>query len=273
MIQAPVSLDRADPARLRQVRFVLTDVDDTLTLKGRLPTETFAALAALQAAEVQVIPVTAAPAGWADGIARMWPVDAVIAENGGLYLHCPQNQAQNQTKGASVPDRVFWHGEARQTLLRGRLQRLSGEIASALPGVTLAADQPFRLTSLAFDAPNDPALQEDLLHWLRMAGCSTTVNSLWVLGWLGVYDKLSMARKLLAERFDFDLLSDPDAVFYVGDSLNDEPMFAALPLTAGVSTVRDYLPRMQTAPTWITDRPGGLGFADVARVLLQARTI
>ncbi|MGQ7932214.1 HAD family hydrolase [Paraburkholderia sp. D1E] len=67
------------------VQFVLTDMDETLTYKGRLAASTYLALERLQANGIRVIPVTAAPAGWCDQMARMWPVDGVIAENGGLF--------------------------------------------------------------------------------------------------------------------------------------------------------------------------------------------
>jgi len=61
------------------VRFVLTDMDETLTYRGRLAARTYGALERLQGTGVKVIPVTAAPAGWCDQMARMWPVDGVIS--------------------------------------------------------------------------------------------------------------------------------------------------------------------------------------------------
>ena len=33
-----------------------------------------------------VVPITGRPAGWCDHIARMWPVDAVVGENGAFYF-------------------------------------------------------------------------------------------------------------------------------------------------------------------------------------------
>jgi hypothetical protein len=64
----------------RQIRFVLTDVDDTLTDGPPLPAATDTAIERLQGAGITVIPVTAAPAGWCDLMARMWPVGAVIGD-------------------------------------------------------------------------------------------------------------------------------------------------------------------------------------------------
>jgi hypothetical protein len=79
-------LSSASHSTFAGVRFVLTDMDDTLTYRGRLSARTYDASERLQAGGVKVIPVTAAPAGWCDQMARMWPVDGVIGENGGLFI-------------------------------------------------------------------------------------------------------------------------------------------------------------------------------------------
>ena len=41
---------------------------------------------ALKKAGFRVIPVTGRPAGWCDHIARFWPVDAVVGENGAFWM-------------------------------------------------------------------------------------------------------------------------------------------------------------------------------------------
>src|SRR5881396_1881151 len=82
-----------------RIRFVLTDVDDTLTDGPRLPAATYTAIERLQGRGITVIPVTAAPAGWCDLMCRMWPVGAVIGENGGL---CFRHDA-----GGATPRR-YW---------------------------------------------------------------------------------------------------------------------------------------------------------------------
>jgi len=257
----PAPLNEASAERLRAIDYVLTDVDDTLTHRGRLPPETFSAMSRLQKAGIKVIPVTAAPAGWCDQMVRMWPVEAVIAENGGLYFHIP--------KGGQVPDIVPWHGPEDLAESRRRLEEVRQATLTALPHLSIAADQPFRLTSLAFNAPAD---RGDLLRLLKDFGCSTTVNNLWVLAWFGAYTKLEMSRRLLAERFGLDIDVEGQRLIYSGDSINDEPMFKALPNSVGVATVTDFLPQMSHGPTWITPSPGGYGFAEMAQALLDARS-
>ncbi|MDR0448042.1 MAG: HAD hydrolase family protein, partial [Treponema sp.] len=64
------------------IRYVLMDIDDTLTTGGKLSAPAYTALWRLHEAGLKVIPITGRPAGWCDLIAREWPVDAVVGENG-----------------------------------------------------------------------------------------------------------------------------------------------------------------------------------------------
>jgi hydroxymethylpyrimidine pyrophosphatase-like HAD family hydrolase len=80
------TLNEMPAAERRQIRFVLCDIDDTLTFQRRLPASAYSALEQMQQAGLFVIPVTGRAAGWCDHIARMWPVDAVVGENGAFYF-------------------------------------------------------------------------------------------------------------------------------------------------------------------------------------------
>src|SRR5215470_12038612 len=71
---------------LAAVQGVLTDIDETLSTNGRLTAEAYRALEMLQRAGFLVVPVTGRPAGWCDHIARFWPVDAVVGENGAFWM-------------------------------------------------------------------------------------------------------------------------------------------------------------------------------------------
>jgi hypothetical protein len=68
------------------MRGVLADIDDTVSTDGRITAEAYAAMENLHDAGLLLIPITGRPAGWCDHIARMWPVDAVVGENGALYM-------------------------------------------------------------------------------------------------------------------------------------------------------------------------------------------
>jgi 3-deoxy-D-manno-octulosonate 8-phosphate phosphatase KdsC-like HAD superfamily phosphatase len=247
--------------RLRKVRFVLTDVDDTLTVGARLPAAAYDALERLSAAGLTVVPVTAAPSGWCDVMARMWPIAAVIGENGGLcFRYRPEHGAA---------DRHYWLPEAEREHARRRLLELAAGIAAVVPGSRLAPDQRYRETTLVFAAgKGDP---EAILGRLTAAGARTAVNSLWLLGWFGEFDKLAMARRMLRELFALDLADAADKVLYVGDSPNDEPMFGFFENSVGVATVTQYLDRLIALPKWVTRGGAGAGFVEIADALLAAR--
>ena len=254
------------PSLGKRIRFVLTDVDDTLTDGPRLPAATYAALERLQAAGLVVIPVTAAPAGWCDLMCRMWPVGAVVGENGGLFFR------HDAATGATL--RGYWAAPGERAAARARLAALGAEIAAALPGCEIAHDQRYRETTLAFrnrDAEPGAARSEEIAERLRAGGARASVNSIWVIGCYGGFDKLAMTGRVLAELFAVDLARDAGRVLYLGDSLNDEPMFGFFANSVGVATVRRYEDRLAALPNWITAEAGGAGFVEVVEALLEAQ--
>jgi hypothetical protein len=56
---------------------------------------------------------------------------------------------------------------------------------------------------------------------------------------------------------------------YLGDSPNDEPMFALFPYSAGVATIEHHLGQMTVEPQWITRGPCGAGSVQVGDALLR----
>lgn len=256
-------LTDAPKGEFGSIRFLLTDMDETLTCRGRLSASVYAALERLQNAGVRVIPTTAAPAGWCDQMARMWPVDGVIGENGGLFL---------RRDGGHGVERRFWREDQAPADLADRLAAVAREVQQRVPMAKLADDQPFRLASIAFAQPEDVEQRRAILEAFRAAGASATVNNLWVLGWLGDYDKLAMARKMMAEVYGVDIERRKDEILYSGDSTNDAPMFGFFRHTVGVSTVRNYLHEIAIPPRWVTRGPGGAGFVEIAEAILAAQS-
>src|SRR5918995_898936 len=136
-------LSELSGADARGVAFVLTDIDDTITSDGRLPAASYGALERLHEAGLKVVPVTGRPGGWCDLIARFWPVDGVVGENGAFYFRY-DHEAKRMT-------RRFRASEAERAKNRARLDGLGKEILARVPGAALAADQPYRVADLAID--------------------------------------------------------------------------------------------------------------------------
>lgn len=255
----PLSQAAAD--QFSTIQFVLTDMDETLTHQGRLSAETYTALERLQSSGIHVVPVTAAPAGWCDQMARMWPVDGVIAENGGLFL-------RRSPDGLGV-DRQFWHPPEHIEHVREQLKSIAQVVEKMAPDAQQADDQVFRLTSLAYRRTDNDA-DHRIVDVLRQAGANATINNLWVLGWLGDYDKLTMSLRVLANAYGVNAETAHEVVAYSGDSANDAPMFEFFKHTAGVSTVIDCLPQLPIPPQWITHGPGGSGFVEFSNAILRS---
>ena len=255
-------------AERRAVRGVLADIDDTLTTGGRLHAVAYAALERLRGAGLLVIPVTGRPAGWCDHIARMWPVDAVVGENGAFWFR------HDAAAGRLVKRYVI--GEEERARRAQRLDAIASRILAEVPGCGIASDQPYREADLAIDFCEDvPRLGRDavarIVATMQEEGLTAKVSSIHVNGWFGGYDKLSTTRLALAEDFGIDAERDKERLVFVGDSPNDQPMFAFFPNAIGVANVREMADLMQTLPRYVAPSGGSAGFAQVAEALLAAR--
>ena len=252
-------------AARRSIRGVLADIDDTLTTDGRLTAAAYAALERLRAAGKLVIPITGRPAGWCDHIARMWPVDAVVGENGAFYMR-HDDAARRLVRRFAVDD------DTRRTH-RARLDAIAQRIIAAVPGCALASDQRYREADIAIDFREDVpplprAAVDRIVAAMQAEGLTAKVSSIHVNGWFGAYDKLTMTRTLLAECFAIDLDAERELFVFAGDSPNDAPMFAFFPHAVGVANVRPFADRIATLPAWVTRNEAGAGFAELADFLL-----
>ena len=251
-----------------RVRGVFTDIDDTLTTHGRLFAASFGALEKLRAAGLLVIPVTGRPAGWCDHIARMWPVDAVVGENGAFWFR-HDAKANRLLKRYVVSD-------AERARRADRMQAIAARVLREVPGSAIASDQHYREADLAIDFCEDvPALpREDVLRIVAIMeseGMTAKASSIHVNGWFGGYDKLSTTKLMMAEDFSIDLDDERETFIFAGDSPNDQPMFAFFPNAVGVANVRTMADMMTSLPAWVTPSAGAAGFAELAAALTPTR--
>jgi len=255
-------------AARRNIRFLLTDIDDTLTTHGRLEARAYLALERLDAAGIKVIPITGRPAGWCDMIARFWPVAGVVGENGALYMRYDRSARRMQKR--------FWLNEPERQADRTRLADLADRILRQIPGTALASDQQYRECDLAIDFCEDvpPLPQSDVDRIVAMfsaAGATAKISSIHVNGWFGSWDKLSMTRRFFTDSFGLHLDDVRNAVIFAGDSPNDAPMFGYFPLSVGVANVLPFLDRISAPPKFIAQAEGGAGFVELAESLMSTR--
>jgi HAD superfamily hydrolase (TIGR01484 family) len=256
-------LSALTPGAARSLVGILTDIDDTLTLHGRIVPAAFYAMARAQAAGLAIVPVTGRPAGWCDHVARMWPCEGVVGENGGLWFFM---------RGGKLV-RAFAQPAAVRRENAARLLAIREAVLREVPGCALASDQPYRELDLAVDFCEDvPPLPEAdidrIVDVFSRFGATAKVSSIHVNGWFGTFDKLSGFLGLCAA---LDLPSAADKWAYAGDSANDAPMFAHFSASVGVANVDRWLPRIPTPPAFRTEGEGGHGFAQLVDRILALR--
>lgn len=247
----------------RRLKGLLFDIDDTLTTGGALTAQAYGAMERLKRAGKLVVPITGRPAGWCDHIARMWPVDAVVGENGAFYFLMAGGRLEKR----------FRDDAATRAQNRGRLDAIARRILAEVPGSAVASDQGYRETDLAIDFCEDvPPLAiadaERIRALMQAGGMTAKISSIHVNGWFGAYDKLAMARLLFAERFDVDLAAANADYAFAGDSPNDAPMFAFFANSVGVANVRRFSRQLEAAPKYVTRAESGAGFAELVDYLI-----
>ncbi|MEW5910481.1 MAG: HAD-IIB family hydrolase [Thermodesulfobacteriota bacterium] len=252
----------------KKIRYVLTDIDDTLTLSGRLPSKSLAAMERLQENGIQVVPITGRPAGWCDHMARMWPIEAIVGENGAFYFR------YDPLKKKMI--RRYWKDERERYQDKEKLDALKLQILKQVPKCRISADQAYREADLAIDFCEDvPPLPmemvDEIIRCFEEAGARAKISSIHVNGWFGDYDKLAMTRVLFEEVFGKKLDLLKSEILFAGDSPNDAPMFAFFPVSVGMSNILRFGERVFALPAWVTRHEGGLGFAEMVDILLSGR--
>ena len=261
-------LDEFPSAVRRAIKGVFCDIDDTLTTAGQLTAKAFAAMERLSQAGIPVVPITGRPAGWCDPIARLWPVAAVVGENGAFYFR--------YDRAHRTMLRHFVDDAATRSAHRARLAQIGEKIVKAVPGAAIAADQLYRETDLAIDYCEDVArlpraAVERIVALMEGHGLTAKVSSIHVNGWFGAYDKLTMTKALMREAFGADLDAARADYVFVGDSPNDAPLFAFFPNSVGVANIREFAGRLAHEPKYVTQAASGSGFCEVVDCILAAR--
>jgi len=252
-------------AQRARIHGVFTDIDDTLTREGAIEPAALRALADLHAAGIAVYAITGRPVGWSLPFIHgehPWPVRAIVAENGAVAL----------LPGGT---RRYLQDEATRRQNFARLRQVLARIEAEVPDARRATDSAGRETDIAIDHSEftqlPPASIEQVVALMREQGLHATVSSIHVNGWIGAHDKLAGARWVLRETTGRDLDAELEHWAYIGDSTNDQVMFAHFGHSVGVANIERFVPQLQHLPRYRTQGERGQGFAEMARALLAAR--
>lgn len=256
------ALPASEAARLRGLLF---DLDDTLLSHGQLLRVAYDALWDLRDAGLKLVAVTGRPSGWGEVIARQWPVDGCVTENGAIHV-------VREGPGVSRRDPC---DDAERRKRRIRLAGLVERVRELVPEARLTDDVDARRSDVTWDIGERVRLPEDRIrvviaaiedagaHWLR--------SSVHLHATYEADDKASGALRFLGQQLGEDPASALGRYAFVGDSANDGACFAAFHTTFGVANVRASVGRLSVPPRFVADAAMGQGFAELAAELLRKR--
>ena len=266
MIASWVPVQRLDPAGIFGI---FTDIDDTLTTAGKLPAAVYLALEQLRNAGFAIVPVTGRSAGWAHMVLHHWPVEAVVAESGGLCLY----------RDDVGHPRWLYHDDAlRIARDRIRIGEVARRVLERIPGLVLADDNAFRLVDFALDhcetvPPVARELVDEAIDMFRAEGLQARASSVHINVWRGDFDKAPTSLRYLSEVRGASLPEECARWLFVGDAPNDASMFAAFPRSVGVANLAPHAVRLPVPPPYLTRASHGDGFLELAAHLLSHKGV
>ena len=259
---------------------IFTDIDDTLTTEGAVTADALAALGALKAAGLHVIPITGRPVGWSERFAAAWPVDAIVAENGAVALRLAPQEISDKIGLQRLSDKrrklskLYQQDAATRAANFTAMHAVLEHIEREVPQARRAQDSAGRETDIAIDHSEFTHLPQPAVDAcvaiMRAAGMSASVSSIHINGWFGAHNKWEGARWIVRELFGRDLAQESARWVYVGDSTNDQIMFEHFEHSVGVANIARFVPQLIHLPRYVTAGERGAGFAEVARQLLKA---
>ncbi|HEX3773557.1 MAG TPA: HAD-IIB family hydrolase [Polyangiaceae bacterium] len=255
----PISeLVKRAPRTLRGLAF---DLDDTLLDHGRLSEAAYSSLFRLREAGFESYAVTGRPAGWAAVIARQWPIDGAVAENGALAFVL-DGRALRTIDTISEPER-----RARQVALAA----LVAEVQKQFPELVPADDVPLRRSDFTFDIGEQQQVPKDRVrevqHFAEARGASTIASSVHLHLSFDRDDKASGVVRLIQKLRGLDPSRILARYAFIGDSENDAACFAAFRHSIGVANLSG---RATLTPRYRTTRERGAGFVETVSALIAA---
>ena len=244
---------------VQNIRLIATDVDGTLTQRGKFTPKLITAIETLTQAGIEVILITGRSAGWVQALNNYLPVRGSISENGGLFYSSQNDSPELLVSLSNLSEH------------RQQLAEVFNRLKSQFPHLTESTDNRFRLTDWTFDVGG---LSSSELQTLA-ALCS---EKSWGFTYSTVQchikpktqDKATGLLKVLSNYFP-ELSTEQ--ILTVGDSPNDESLFdpEKFPHSVGVANILHYSEHLNYKPTYVTNQEEVNGFCELAELLVSVQ--
>jgi len=251
-----IPLEQTNSNFLKNIQIIATDMDGTLTQRGKITSDLLIILEELAKVNLQLLIVTGRSAGWVSGLVNYLPIAGAIAENGGLFY-----PAGNEEAIALTPI-------SNKLEYRKELAAIFQKLQQYFPQIRESSDNRFRITDWTFD-----------VQGLSLEQLNRLSSICQELGWGFTYSNVQCHIKPLNQDKATGLMqvlqeylqSPPEQVLTVGDSPNDESLFNPqyFPFSIGVANVLEYADRLNYQPVYLTKAREGQGFCELAREILR----
>lgn len=268
MAPHPQSINSIPASLCRSLEIIFSDLDDTMTTGGMLLAGSFQSLWKMHEAGLELVLVTGRPAGWCDHLARMWPVAAVIGENGAFCF------SYNRT--LKKMERFYLASESERQAAQKGLDIIKRRVLHEVPACKISADQAYRISDLAIDFCEDvpPLSKSDISRICRIIEqekAQYKISSIHINCWFGDFDKVKGVKSYLKRTDGRKISQLEDKMLFTGDSPNDEPLFEELVHSIGMANIIPFLKDISHPPRYITEKAGALGFQEAAEIILKKR--
>jgi hydroxymethylpyrimidine pyrophosphatase-like HAD family hydrolase len=249
-------LAELDAARARQIGLLVSDVDETLTIDGKLTGKVLDSFERLVRMGIKIVPATGRSAGFGQTFACYLPhIEGCIAENGGVFC-VGEKDVRYLIKG----------DPARTAEI---LQDAFEQIRESYPALRPSSDSFGRLTD--FSIPRSAVDDDDLpliAELATKAGVGMVYSSVHLHLYYSKTNKANAVRIVSSE-----LGFSPDQVLVIGDSPNDASMFepGLFGVSVGVANLAKYRNAMRHLPEFICNNEGGEGFCELVDLLENLR--
>lgn len=257
-------IEAIEAATWRKVLGVVTDLDDTLTCHGRFTRASLVALDTLSALGVPCIIATGRPLGWAEVLASLLPVRAVVAENGAVWA----------LREGSTVRVAFLEDVDTRTQGLARSRAMARRVGEHFPLLQPVREHVLRATDVTLDIGERTTVPRDCvaeaMAMVRAGGLHAVASSVHLHISHRAPDKTEGLRAALA-----DLGCDPKELehcwIYLGDSPNDAGPFSAMALSFGVRGVERF--PMPALPRYVCRGGPGEALAEVVEALQKHREV
>ena len=165
-----------------RVKALLFDLDGTFVSSGFIGSKAYKGLENLHKSGIKTIAVTGRPAGWCDLMARWWPINAVVGENGAFVYSKIGSEVLRQT----------FHDMDLLSDYQKKLNILFGKLLKKHPYLKLASDQSFRHWDLAVDIAEEATVSRevaiDIVKFCEAEGAKAAISNIHVNIWFGDYN-------------------------------------------------------------------------------------